>query len=97
MLQPSGYRVLIKPDAIEETTAGGIIIPETTRQKDQFRQSISTVIAIGEFAFQDSPGPWYKCGDRVVTKEFPGVIVREPSTGEEYRLINDVDVLATIV
>lgn len=97
MLKPSGYRVLILPDKVEEKTEGGIYLPDTTRDKDQFRQSVSTVVAIGEFAFQDYPGPWYKVGDKVVTKEFPGAIVKDPETGEEYRLINDTDILATIV
>ena len=96
MIVPAGYRVLIKPDKIEEKTAGGIIIPESSREREQFKQMVSTVVSIGEFAFEDYKGHWYKVGDRVVTKEYPGVIVKDPENGEEYRLINDADVLAIL-
>lgn len=100
MIEPCGYRVLILPDKIEEKTAGGIYLPEQTQDREQFKQMVSTVIAIGEFAFQDYPGPWYKVGDRVITKEYPGVLIRDPdddpNAPAKYRLINDVDVLAKI-
>lgn len=95
-MRPAGYRILIKPDPVEEKTEGGIFLPETTREKDQFRQSISTVVSVGEFAYQDYPANWVKEGDRVVTKEYPGVIIKDPVTGEDYRVINDTDILAIL-
>jgi co-chaperonin GroES (HSP10) len=96
MIVPAGYRLLVKPDVIEEKTQGGIIIPATEREKQQFRQSTATVFSIGEFAWQDYKGQWAKVGDKVLTKEYPGVLVKDPDTGEEYRLLNDVDILAII-
>lgn len=96
MIIPAGYRVLIRPDKVEQKTQGGIIIPETEREKQQFRQSTATVVAIGEFAWQDYQGPWAKVEDKVLTKEYPGVLVKDPDTQEEYRLINDSDILAII-
>jgi chaperonin GroES len=96
MIKPCGYRVLLKPEEVEEKTKGGIVIPEAIRDKDQFRQQISTVVAIGEFSFQDYPGQWYKVGDTVLTKEFPGICVKDRDSGESYRLVNDTDILAVL-
>ena len=49
---PSGIgplinRVLIKPDEVEETTSGGIIIPEPVTEQHQVAQAIGTLVAIG--------------------------------------------------
>ena len=41
--QPQGDRVLVEPAAAEEKTAGGIIIPDTAKEKPQK----GTIVAVG--------------------------------------------------
>ena len=96
MIKPAGYRILIKPRKVEEKTAGGIIIPDTTKEREQFRQMISDVVSVGEFAYHDYPANWVKAGDVVITKEYPGMLVKDPCDNEEYRIINDEDILGIL-
>lgn len=48
---PQGDRVLLKPDQIEETTAGGIVIPASERDKHQMAQVTGVVVDIGSDAW----------------------------------------------
>jgi co-chaperonin GroES (HSP10) len=50
-ITPSANRVLVKPDEVEKVTDGGIIIPDTEREKQQIAQGIGTLVAIGPDAF----------------------------------------------
>lgn len=93
---PAGYRLLIKPQEVEEKTAGGIYIPDQVKDKDQAAQMHSTVVAIGKDAFKEYPKRWCDIGDTVLTAKYIGQNVTDPENGEEYRLINDLDVLAVV-
>ena len=44
---PRGNHILVKPDAIEEYTEGGIVIPESVREPHQQAVAYGTLIAIG--------------------------------------------------
>ena len=50
---PKGDRVLVKPDVIEETTPGGIVIPNEHRDKHQLAQMAGVLVAIGPDAWKD--------------------------------------------
>ncbi len=50
-INPVGNRVLIKPDAIEEKTKGGIIIPEKERERHEASASYGYVVAVGPDCF----------------------------------------------
>ena len=52
-------------------------------------------MAIGDTAWHDQPVSWAKVGDHVIFGKYSGLIY----TGEdelEYRIINDLDVVATV-
>ena len=51
---PCGNHVLVKPDAIEEKTKDGIIIPESVRERHQLSVAYGYVIAVGPDAFTHS-------------------------------------------
>lgn len=90
-----GYRVLVKPDNIEEKTEGGIIIPEAERSKHLQAQQSGVIVALGLDAWSDYSQAWAKIGDRVLFARHQG----QPLTGaddEEYRMINDEQVTAVI-
>lgn len=103
MIIPALHRILIKQDKLEETDetfkrAGkaGIIIPELEANKRaQAGVDTGTVIAIGETAFRDfgTTSPVVE-GDRIAYARFSGKFVKDPTTEEEYILLNDEDVVA---
>ena len=51
---PCGNHVLVKPDAIEEKTKGGIIIPDKDRERHQKGVSYGYVVALGPDCFKHS-------------------------------------------
>ena len=53
-IEPRGNRVLVKPDAIEEYSAGGILVPEQIRERHDSAASYGTVVAVGPDAWQHS-------------------------------------------
>lgn len=109
-IHPSGDRVLIRPDDIEEVTQGGIIIPGNVGELHAMAQSIGTFIEAGPDAYIDHvekdaegritkivgyKGAFAKAGDRVAFAKYGGLQV----TGKDgviYRIMNDVDVTAVV-
>ena len=95
-ITPSGYRILILPDKVpEEITEGGIVIPVTEIEKYQVAQPTGRIVAVGPDAWADKPKPWAFPGDRVVFNHYAGMLLSD-AEGNEYRMCNDVEVLAVI-
>lgn len=97
-IRPLDMRVLVLPDPVEKKTAGGIILIEPEVEKAQFAQCKATLIAVGENAWEEAasrssafvkPGP----GARVLIAKYGGILIKG-ADGEEYRMMNDEDVLA---
>lgn len=61
-IYPYFERILVKPDEIEETTDGGIIIPDQIKERHGQAQATGTLIAIGPDAFVDSRTAIYQVG-----------------------------------
>ena len=94
-ITPLGYRVLVKPDPIETTTDAGIVIPDTEAEKYNRASHTGTLVAVGEFAWEDSKAKWAAIGDRVLFGKYNGrEVIGED--GEIYRLLNDVDIHAGV-
>ena len=96
MIEPSGHRVLILPETIEEKTQGGIILSATTKDRDQQATMRGTVVKVGVNAWKafDDGTPWATEGDSVVFRKYAGEVVKEGDI--EYRVCNDEDILAVI-
>jgi len=90
---PVGYRVLVRPDPIEETTAGGIIIAETIRDAHGQAQTTGTLVACGPDAWREFQGKWAKPGDKVLFAKYGGLMI-EGLDGQQYRLLNDEQITA---
>lgn len=89
-LKVIGDRVLIKVDE-EETTRGGIYLPDSAQEKPQR----GTVMAVGEGQRLDSgklAEPDVKVGDRVIFSKYGGTEVTDGD--EEYVILNSHDILA---
>jgi chaperonin GroES len=86
-IQPVNNNVLIKLDEkTEEKTPGGIVIPDTAKEKPKEGE----VIGIATGATDE-----IKIGDRVIYKEFSGTEIKHE--GEKYLLIPAADIYAKYV
>jgi chaperonin GroES len=95
---PTEYKILVKPKKVDEKTKGGIIIPDESKDREQFAQMEGTLVACSPLAFTyddwKSASP-PRVGDRVLFAKFAGAKVTGKD-GEEYRLINDKDCAAVL-
>lgn len=99
-LTPVGYCLLVKMPPAEQTTDGGIIVPEDVSDREGTASITAQVVAVGPQAYQDSDrfptGPWCKVGDWIVMRSYQGTRIEERRTGDEYRLIHDDSVEAVV-
>jgi chaperonin GroES len=94
---PLDVKVLVRPDKVEEKTAGGVYLADTTRDKEKYASVKATVTAVGASAFDDWSGGEIKpkAGERVVIAQYAGVNIKGDD-GLEYRLCNDEDIIARL-
>lgn len=92
-VQPLGDRVFVKISASEEKTAGGILLPDTAKEKPQ----LGEVVAVGSGKV-DKNGKRIpldvKIGDKVLYSKYAGTEVKMGN--EEYILLTERDILATV-
>ena len=96
--QPTGWRLIVLPFKMDEKTKGGIIMNESTLEKQQVASQCGNVLAMGPQCYKDKErypeGPWCKVGDWVVFARYAGS--RIEIDGGEVRLLNEDEVLATV-
>ena len=92
-IRPLGDRVLLQRVEAEERTAGGILLPETAKEKPKEGR----VIAIGEGKLLDDGKRStfsVKVGDRILFTAYAGTEVKYG--GEEYLIMREEDILGII-
>ncbi len=92
-LKPLGDRVIVKAIEQEERTAGGIVLPDTAKEKPQQGE----VIAVGSGKLLDNGervSLEVKSGDRVIFAKYGGTEVKVE--GQEYIILRDTDILAIV-
>jgi chaperonin GroES len=87
-ITPLADRVIVKPDAAEEKTAGGIIIPDTAKEKPQRGK----VVAAGP-GKKDEPVT-VKPGDTVLYGKYAGTEITVE--GYDYLIMRESDILAIV-
>lgn len=96
-IKPVEFKILIKVDVVETITKGGIILPESSVDRQQIAQEAGEIIAMGEMACSE-PEIWGtnppQVGDRVVFSKYAGATIQQ--LGKKYRLIQDKDLGAVI-
>jgi co-chaperonin GroES (HSP10) len=95
-LVPLGHAVLIKPYE-PELRQGVIQLPDSVKGRTTMVEQRATVVAIGDCAWNDEEVPRAQPGDRVLVTKFAGYMAVGPADGEQYRLINDLDIFAKIL
>ena len=90
-IQPLGDRVLVEPCEDEETEQGGIIIPDSAQEQQQWAK----VVALGT-GKKDENGkniPFeFKEGDTVLTSKYGGTEIS--LEGKDYKILSANDILA---
>jgi chaperonin GroES len=92
-LKPLGDRIVVKPqDEQESRTAGGLVIPDTAKEKPQ----LGEVLAVGPGEFKDGERiPMdVKVGDTVFYSKYGGTEVKYG--GEDLLILSSRDVLAVL-
>jgi len=92
-IQPLGDRVLVKANEVAEQVKGGILIPDSAKEKPQE----ATVIALGTGKLDDKGNkiPFdVKVGDIVLTSKYGGTEVKYDD--EDYKIVSSSDILAVI-
>jgi len=96
--QPTGWRLLVLPFKMNEKTKGGVIINESTLERQQVASQCGNVLAMGSECYKDKEryptGPWCKVGDWVVFARYAGSRIN--IEGGEVRLLNEDEVLAIV-
>jgi|TARA_E500000318_G_C3498457_1_gene187387 chaperonin GroES len=96
--QPTGWRILVLPFKMNEKTKGGVIMNESTLERQQVASQCGNVIAMGPQCYKDNErypeGPWCKVGDWVVFARYAGSRIN--IEGGEVRLLNEDEILATV-
>ena len=92
-IRPLGDRLLIKRVAEEEKTKGGIIIPDTAKEKPQEGK----VIAVGKGKTNEDGKVTpldVKVGDRILFGKYSGTEIK--LIGEEHLILREEDILGII-
>ena len=93
-VRPLDDRVVVEPLEAEEKTAGGILLPDTAKQKPQRGR----VVAVGPGKLRDSgerSALAVSVGDEVLYGKYSGSEVEVD--GKEYKILRETDVLAKVV
>ncbi len=93
-IQPLGDRIVVKVLEAKEVTKGGILLPETAKEKPQEAK----VIAVGKGRLTDNGqivALEVKVGDRVLYGKYSGTEITT-TDGEELLIMKEEDILAIV-
>ena len=101
--QPVEYKVLVKPDKIEETDPVvkrcndlGIELPESEKAREKMKQITGTLIAVGGKAFEDFGDPSPVIGQKVYFAKYAGLVLKDDNE-QEFRLMSDKDITGVLI
>ena len=93
-LRPLDDRVVVKPVEAEERTAGGIVLPDTAKEKPQRGK----VVSIGPGKLLDSGERGnlsVSIGDEVIYGKYSGTDIE--LEGDEVKILRETDILAKVM
>lgn len=94
MLKPLDDRVVVEPSSAEETTAGGIVLPDSAKEKPQRGK----ILAVGPGRLLDSGERStlsVKVGDEVLFGKYGGTEIEVD--GKDIKILRESDILAKVV
>lgn len=93
-IRPLDDRVVVKPEEAEETTAGGIVLPDSAKEKPQR----GTVVAVGPGKLLDNGNRGtlsVAVGDVVIYGKYGGSDIEVD--GDEVKILRESDILAKVL
>jgi chaperonin GroES len=93
-IRPLDDRVVVEPIEAEQTTAGGIVLPDTAKEKPQR----GTVLAVGPGKLLDSGERGslsVAVGDEVIYGKYGGSDIE--IDGDEVKILRESDILAKVI
>ena len=92
-IQPLADRIMVKVLEAKEVTKGGIVLPDTAKEKPQEAE----VIAVGKGKVSDEGKtipPEVKVGDKILFGKYTGTEIT--LDGKEYLILKEEDILAIV-
>lgn len=95
-LVPMEYNVVVKPDALESKTAGGIILMQNERDEWAVHEGVIDAVSVHAFTYADWPDDARKpqVGDRVMFAKHAGALIDR--NGAKFRVVKDKDLIAVL-
>lgn len=99
-IRPTHYNVVVAVDVVNSTTAGGIIIPEKHKEREDAASEKGLIVEISPMAF--AGGDWElepakpAVGDVVMFQRYAGKEIEMDSGDIKYRVISDDDIKGII-
>jgi chaperonin GroES len=93
-LRPLDDRVVVQPNEAEETTAGGIVLPDSAKEKPQR----GTIVAVGPGKLLDSGSRGdmsVVLGDTVIYGRYGGSDIEV--NGQDMKILRESDILAKVL
>ncbi|MBR4188893.1 MAG: co-chaperone GroES [Kiritimatiellae bacterium] len=92
-IQPLGDRVLVEPQEEQEVKKGGIIIPDTAKEKPQ--QGVVIAVGTGKLNDKGEKIPFnVKKGDKVLMPKYGGTEIK--LDGKTYQIMREEDILGIL-
>jgi chaperonin GroES len=92
-IKPLGDRLLVEPVEEKEVKKGGIIIPDSAKEKPQ--EGVIVALGTGKTNEDGTKAPFeVKKGDRVLVSKYGGTEIKVD--GKEYKIFSSDDLLAVI-
>ena len=92
-VKPLGDRVLVEAIEEKETKKGGIIIPESAKEKPT--EAVVRALGTGKVNDDGKKQPFeVKVGDRILTSKYGGTEIK--IDGKEFKILNSDDILAIL-
>ena len=92
-IRPLDDRVVVKPLDAEEKTPGGIVLPDTAKEKPQTGE----ILAVGPGKLMDNgdrAAPAVRVGDHVIYGKYSGTEIKVD--GEEVKILREGDILGKL-
>jgi chaperonin GroES len=92
VLKPIGDRVVIEPVSKEETTASGIVLPDTAKEKPQ--EGLVVAVGNGKVENGNRVSLEVRAGDRVIFSKYAGTEIKYDN--KDLLIMKESDVLAVV-
>lgn len=97
-ITPLDYNVIVTYKPVEEKTAGGLYMPETSVEREQFAQTEGVIVSISPAAFKYDPDVELnapRVGDTVVFSRYAGTQIKGRD-GQDYWALKDKSILGVV-